>query len=197
MITAATAGSARWVPVRLSVRRTFGSWVVGAFGDYSFSSIQGQSTIFCPGGCAGREFSGQFKHDWSWAVGGRVGLVALPGLLTYVNGGYTRAHFTGTTYFNSGTGAATGLVLGDHTRDVVVRRRRHRICHHPLPGLFMKTEYRFLLDNKTLAQGCRRNVMRRGWTIRSLDRGTSQHSSPRWSTASTGVARSSRSTDLC
>ena len=152
----------------------FGSWVVGAFGDYSFSNIQGQSTIFCPGGCAGPfEFSGQFKHDWSWAVGGRIGLVALPGLLSYINGGYTQAHFTATNYFNSGTGAATGLVLGDHTRDGWFVGGGTEYAITQLPGLFWKSEYRFSdFGNKTLAQGCLvTGACGVGGTIHSLDRG--------------------------
>jgi outer membrane immunogenic protein len=152
----------------------FGSWVVGAFGDYSFSDIKGQSTIFCPGGCAGPfEFSGQFKHDWSWAVGGRIGLVALPGLLTYINGGYTQGHFTATNYFNSGTGAATGLVLGDHTRDGWFVGGGTEYAITQLPGLFWKSEYRFAdFGNKTLAQGCLvTGACGVGGTIHSLDRG--------------------------
>src|SRR4051812_15896278 len=41
--------------------------VTGA-GDSSFNAFGG--------------FNGRFRNDWSWAAGGRLGYVALPGLLT-------------------------------------------------------------------------------------------------------------------
>jgi Domain of unknown function (DUF6894) len=40
-----------------------------------------------------RRYLHPHKLDRTWAVGGRIGYVALPGFLTYVNGGYTEARF--------------------------------------------------------------------------------------------------------
>ena len=88
------------------------SWVIGAFADAQFADIAGNNSFNCPGGCVGPfGFVGRFKNDWSWAVGGRIGYVALPGLLTYVNGGWTEANFTATNFRDAATGLTTGLSL--------------------------------------------------------------------------------------
>jgi hypothetical protein len=42
--------------------------------------------------------------SWQWAVGGRIGYVLFPQLLTYVSGGYTEARFSGATYQTQGIG---------------------------------------------------------------------------------------------
>jgi outer membrane immunogenic protein len=121
-----------------------GTWAVGAFADAQWSDIKGHTTFFCPGGCAGPfEFNGAFKNDFSWAAGARLGYVALPGLLTYFNGGYTQAHFTQTNFNNSGTGVATGLVLPSHNRDGFFLGGGTEFSISQFPGLFWKTEYRY------------------------------------------------------
>jgi len=134
----------------------FGSWVVGLFGDYSFSNISGNSSFVCPGGCAGPfGFTGGLNNDWSWAVGGRLGYVALPSLLTYVNGGYTQGHFKGINYFDAATGAATGLVQGSHTRDGFFLGGGTEYAITQFPGLFWKNEYRYSqFGSKTYDQVC-------------------------------------------
>lgn len=122
-----------------------GNWTIGAFGDVQWTNIKGDYSYNCPGGCAGPTgFSGgERKIDWTWAVGGRLGYVALPGLLTYVNGGYTEARFDATTLFD-GTGITTttvalpkrtfhGWFVGGGTEFAISR----------IPGLFWKNEYRF------------------------------------------------------
>jgi hypothetical protein len=58
-----------------------------------------------------RHHSNHRQSDWSWAVGDRLGYVALPGLLTYVNGGWTEANFTQTNFLDAATGFTTGLSL--------------------------------------------------------------------------------------
>jgi outer membrane immunogenic protein len=108
--------------------------------------------------------SGQFNHDWSWSIGGRIGLVALPGLLTYFNGGYTQGHFKGTNFINSTNPAAllaTGINVGDRTRDGWFLGGGTEYAISSLPGLFWKSEVRFSeFDNKsdnlvcTVATGC-------------------------------------------
>src|SRR5258708_4588462 len=62
------------------------SFVVGAFGDYDFSSLKANVSPTIGG-------IGQEKMSSAWSVGGRIGWVALPGLLTYFSGGYTEATF--------------------------------------------------------------------------------------------------------
>jgi outer membrane immunogenic protein len=113
------------------------SFVVGAFGDYDFSSLKANVTpVF--------SLIGQEKMSSAWSVGGRVGWVALPGLLTYFSGGYTEATFDQvnlssvalpptppTFFFDKRTYKGWFLGAGDE------------YALNFLPGLFWKTEYRF------------------------------------------------------
>src|ERR1700716_1182978 len=113
------------------------SFVVGAFGDYDFSSLKGNVSPF-------PNSIGQEKMSSAWSVGGRVGWVALPGLLTYFSGGYTEAAFDRvnlsrvdlpplppTLFFEKRTYKGWFLGAGDE------------YALNFLPGLFWKTEYRF------------------------------------------------------
>jgi outer membrane immunogenic protein len=141
-----------------------GNWVIGAFADADWSNIGGQysiNTASVPGGTiATNNLTGQYKNDYSWAVGGRVGYVALPGLLTYVNAGYTQGHFKGTNYFDSDPGSSafgttTGILLGSQTRGgyFVGGGTEYRITQ--IPGLFWKSEVRFSeFDDKTNTLVC-------------------------------------------
>jgi outer membrane immunogenic protein len=139
----------------------FGSWVIGAFADAQWSDIKGQGGFFCPSGCSGPfNFNGQVKNDWSWAVGARLGYVALPGLLTYVNGGFTQSHWkqvnfadgdpTDTTF-----GQFTGLVQPSRTRDGWFVGGGTEYAITQLPGLFWKSEYRLAeYQRKDFSQLC-------------------------------------------
>lgn len=135
-----------------------GSWVAGVFADAQASDIKGRTTFFCPGGCVGPfEYNGAFKNDYSWAVGARIGYVALPGLLTYWNGGFTQAHFTTTNFNFSGpvTGIYTGLDLPSHTRNGFFLGGGTEYAISQIPGLFWKNEYRFAsYGNRDLNQLC-------------------------------------------
>lgn len=59
--------------------------VLGVFGDYDFSNING--TWADP-----LLLSGAGNNSSAWAVGGRIGYLVTPSLLTYVDGGYTQMH---------------------------------------------------------------------------------------------------------
>jgi|SRR4051794_12299137 outer membrane immunogenic protein len=111
------------------------SWVIGAFADYTFSDISGTSSV------AG--FNGRSRNDWSWAVGGRIGYVALPGLLTYVNGGWTEANFTQANFVDAFVGLPTGISLPSQRRDGWFLGGGTEYAFNFLPGLFLKSEYRF------------------------------------------------------
>jgi outer membrane immunogenic protein len=134
----------------------FGNWVLGAFADYEFSDIAGNQSFNCPTGCIGPTgFVGQLKNDWSWAVGGRLGYVAVPGLLTYFNGGFTEGHFKQVNFFDAALGTATGLGLPSQTRDGWFIGGGTEYAFNWLPGLFLKSEYRFAdYGNKTFTQLC-------------------------------------------
>lgn len=64
-------------------------FVAGVFADFDGSSLKGnvEDTLV----------AGTIKQTWSWAAGGRAGLVVTPHILGYVNGGYTNAHFSSAT----------------------------------------------------------------------------------------------------
>src|SRR5258705_5168015 len=146
-----------------------GNFVIGAFADADWSNIGGQysiNTFNAPGAVIGASnLTGQFKNDWSWSVGGRVGYVALPGLLTYFNAGFTEAHFKGTNFFDTTAplaALATGISLGDQTRSgwFVGGGTEYAVTQF-FPGLFWKNEVRFSeFNNKnnslvcTVAVGC-------------------------------------------
>jgi outer membrane immunogenic protein len=76
--------------------------VAGVFADYDFSNLKG--TVHDPFVA----LSGDIKQTSSWAVGGRVGWLMNPALLSYVNGGYTSARFDD----GSMVGMATGIQSG-------------------------------------------------------------------------------------
>ena len=137
------------------------NFVIGAFADAQWSNIAGQTGFFCPSGCPGADsYNGQIKNDWSWSAGGRIGYVALPGLLTYFNAGYTQAHFIQTNYFNSDTdsgvfGSNTGLVLPSRSKSGYFLGGGTEYAISQFPGLFWKNEVRFSdFGNHTDSQLC-------------------------------------------
>ena len=113
------------------------SFVVGAFGDYDFSSLKGKFTAF---GSIGDE-----KMSSAWSVGGRVGWVALPGLLTYFSAGYTEATFDGVNFTDllPPFGVPSGFYLGKKSYQGWFLGAGDEYALNFLPGLFWKTEYRF------------------------------------------------------
>ena len=130
----------------------FGQWVLGAFADGQWSDARGQNQFLCPGICSGPTsgYSGQLKNDWSWAVGARLGLVVLPGLLTYVNGGYTQAHFKDTNYLTALPNFTQGPITGARTKDGYFIGGGTEYAIQSIPGLFWKSEVRFSdLGDKT------------------------------------------------
>jgi outer membrane immunogenic protein len=144
----------------------FGSWVIGIFADTDWSDIKGNyqiNTASVPGGViAASNLTGQFNHDWSWSIGGRIGYVALPGLLTYFNGGYTQGHFKGTNFINSTDPTAllpTGIFAPARTRDGWFLGGGTEYAVSQLPGLFWKNEVRFSeFDNKSDTLVCTTGV---------------------------------------
>jgi outer membrane immunogenic protein len=146
----------------------FGSWVVGIFADTDWSDIKGNYSVNTQNVSgaliASSDLRGRFNHDWSWSVGGRIGFVALPGLLTYFNGGYTQGHFKGTNFLDADNPAApilTGINLNGQTRDGWFLGGGTEYAVSQLPGLFWKNEVRFSefesrrdSFNCTVALGC-------------------------------------------
>jgi outer membrane immunogenic protein len=65
--------------------------VLGAFGDFNASALKGTIQDQLP------FFAGDIKQQSAWAAGVRAGWLVTPQILSYVNGGYTSARFSGTT----------------------------------------------------------------------------------------------------
>jgi outer membrane immunogenic protein len=112
-----------------------GQFVIGGFGDYDFSSIKGQF------GQTNANRTGDEKLSSTWSVGGRVGWIALPGLLTYFSAGYTESTFdrVNLAFF----GAAPDLFFNKATYKGYFIGAGDEYALTFLPGLFWKTEYRF------------------------------------------------------
>jgi outer membrane immunogenic protein len=117
-----------------------GNFVVGVFGDYNFMNIHGQVedsvTIL----------QGDANLSSTWAAGARLGFLVTPSLLTYVNGGYTGAHFDQVNMSFYGIGAAmdylpatnySGWFIGGGTEYAL------NFSWLPIQGLFWRNEYRF------------------------------------------------------
>jgi outer membrane immunogenic protein len=61
-------------------------WVGGVFADYDFGSNL-SADVKIP------YHSGSLDHNYSWAIGGRLGYLVTPSTLLYGTGGYTQADF--------------------------------------------------------------------------------------------------------
>ena len=117
--------------------------VVGAFADGDWGNQRGTlnlpvSTLF-----------GDEKLSSSWAVGGRVGWVVFPQLMTYFSGGYTQAHFDGVNFHNNfAPGAPTVAFFDSHTYNGWFIGGGDEYAVGFFPGLFWKTEYRLSEFNR-------------------------------------------------
>jgi outer membrane immunogenic protein len=113
--------------------------VVGAFGDYDFADIHGHHAF------AGLPLVANEKLSSQWAVGGRIGWVALPSLMVYFSGGYTEATFDRQDYTNL-IGPPFGIAAGAYTDKRTYKGwflgAGDEYALSFLPGLFWKTEYR-------------------------------------------------------
>ena len=129
------------------------NWLIGAFADADWTNLSGDHSLL-------GAFRGQQSMQWSWAVGGRVGWLVTPTLLTYVTGGYTQAEFGGVNYANNFATTALavtnppmalalaatgnpGLQLGSQRFDGFFIGGGTEYAIGWLPGLFWKNEYRY------------------------------------------------------
>jgi outer membrane immunogenic protein len=150
-------------------------FVIGAFADGDWGDIHGKVS---PPGVLGGFFAGNEKESSSWAVGGRVGWVVLPRLLTYFSGGYTEATFDRTNFnFNFPPFAATPLYIDKQTYKGWFLGAGDEYAVNFLTGLFWKTEYRvseydrktnpFLVSPGALATGFSEDSRKWVQTVRS------------------------------
>jgi outer membrane immunogenic protein len=116
------------------------NFVIGAFGDYDFSSIKGDMSV------PALDSIGREKLKNSWAAGGRLGYLPFQSqqLLVYVSGGYTEARF-GEVAFSDFGGGPNDLSLAKHTYSgwFLGSGYEYQFGWLPIQGLTWKTEYRF------------------------------------------------------
>jgi outer membrane immunogenic protein len=111
--------------------------VIGAFGDYDFSGIKGDTPIDALAAV------GEEKLKSSWAAGGRIGWLPFQQLLVFVSGGYTEARFNQVDLWSVPNGIPRNLAISKHTYSGWFLGSGYEYGIGWLPGLFWKTEYRF------------------------------------------------------
>jgi outer membrane immunogenic protein len=114
-------------------------FVIGAYGDYDWTDIKGEFAA------QNGNYTGTEKMSSAWSVGGRVGWLAFPGLLTYFSAGYTEATFdrTNLSFFPAIAGNVNVLYFDKQTYKGWYLGAGDEYALNFLPGLFWKTEYRF------------------------------------------------------
>jgi outer membrane immunogenic protein len=114
-------------------------FVVGGFADYDFDSIKGNHNP------PATDFWASEKMSQAWSVGGRIGWLAFPSLLTYFSAGYTEAKFDQQNYTNLNGppfGVAANVYTAGRTYQGWFLGAGDEYALNFLPGLFWKTEYR-------------------------------------------------------
>lgn len=128
--------------------------VIGILADGDFGSIKG-TTEFANlnGNSVGLE-----KMSSSWDIGGRIGWLVTPQVLTYFSGGYTQARFDQVNQFAQFPGLGQlnpGTAIPAHTYSGWFLGSGLEYTTNWLPGLFWKAEYRVSEFNRdNLSQIC-------------------------------------------
>jgi outer membrane immunogenic protein len=115
------------------------SIVVGAYGDWDFGNINGVFTL------PSSTLVGTESEKWAWAVGGRIGWLVTPTVLTYFSGGYTQAHFDSVSLNNSIVIApSVAFSVAEHTYNGWFLGSGFDYAISFLPtGFFLRSEYRY------------------------------------------------------
>jgi outer membrane immunogenic protein len=112
-------------------------FVAGVFADWDGSDINGHFSD------PWWERSGAMKQNSAWAVGGRIGYLVNPAVLSYVGGGFTEARFSGTTLTDFGLGRTAFDTMQSQTYRGWFLASGIEAMLPGLPGWSVKTEYRF------------------------------------------------------
>jgi outer membrane immunogenic protein len=121
--------------------------VVGALADFDFADIKGDIQDQGPFTVA------RVKEKWAWAAGARIGWLVTPGLLSYVNGGFTEARFRGGEAINTFSGLAQNRTYQSFTTQGWfigggVDYQLTSLFGIFGPGWFWRNEYRFAQYDK-------------------------------------------------
>jgi outer membrane immunogenic protein len=112
--------------------------VAGVFADYDFGNVKGTFSSNTSSGPVSI-FAGPESERSFWSVGGRIGLLVTPQVLTYWDGGYTEANFNGVTFAAQGA----QMSMPSHTYQGWFVGGGVEYQASFLPGLYFNTEYRF------------------------------------------------------
>lgn len=116
-------------------------WVAGVFADAQFGDIKG--TIY---GVPDLFTFGSTSNQLNYAAGVRIGYLVAPNVLSYVNGGYSRADFSAADIRLASDNSPTGYSIPKQSFDgwFIGGGVEHSfdIVGISAPGWFMKTDYR-------------------------------------------------------
>jgi outer membrane immunogenic protein len=142
--TQTTVGGSGWFgTVQGGCDYQVNAFVIGAFADGDWGNVHGVVNPFS--GII--PLAGDEKQTRSWAVGGRIGYLPFPKLLTFVSGGFTQAHFDSFDLTSSEVGfpLPAGIAITAPAQDYngwfIGSGYEYGLDF--LPGLFWKTEYRY------------------------------------------------------
>jgi outer membrane immunogenic protein len=120
--------------------------VIGAFADYEYAGSNGiRGDLVIPGGLFGGE-----NMPWTWSAGARAGFLVTPKFLTYFDGGYTQANFNQVNFQTAISGAPFGAFVVANTYNGWFLGSGFEYGFDLLPGLFLKTEYRYSSYNTAI-----------------------------------------------
>jgi outer membrane immunogenic protein len=152
-------------------------FVIGADAAYDFSNLKGNVNGSFEGASASGNYFGEEKQTSAWSVGGRIGWVIFPQLLTYFSGGYTQSHFNAADFAFFGCGSCGSDTIGSRTYKGWYLGGGDEYALSFMPGLFWKTEYRLaeykkatnqiFLDSGTEMCGCSLDSKKWVQTVRS------------------------------
>jgi outer membrane immunogenic protein len=124
-------------------------WVVGAFGDYDVMGLKGTDSLqnVGTGGGVGPPTIASEKENDAWYIGGRIGYLVTPALLSYFDAGYTETTFGQQSLSVLATGASAGAFLPSTTYHGWFAGGGLEYALNfswlPIHGLFWRNEYRF------------------------------------------------------
>ena len=122
-------------------------WVIGAFGDYDVMSLRGTDNFqnIGLGGVFGAPTWASEKESNAWSIGGRVGYLVTPALLTYVDVGYTQTHFDQQSFTFLNTGVTANALLPGATYHgwFAGGGTEYALDFASIRGLFWRNEYRY------------------------------------------------------
>jgi len=114
------------------------NWVLGVFADYDFADLKGSMDHVLV------SYSGSEKERSAWAVGGRIGYLITPTVLTYFSAGFTEARFSAVNLsVPTIPASAPAYTVPGHTYSGWFLGSGYEYNLGWLPGLFWRTEYRY------------------------------------------------------